>query len=326
MSKYSANGEDADIKDILESIWKMASDERNAIAVSNNGGGAHGPAKINISHTSKPDSVGSLNGSRLKGSMVTRPLVDMKRASGTTSSLLVSGQLLPFTKPIRHVRSTVKASESQQLSEIKLGAEAQSKPSSPQSGLLNYGQSPPPLSAATQDSPQQAGSNSGASPQTSKGSKTNPAPSATPSGADEPKRVMAPFLDTKLNRMGGLSSPNPPQTAKTAAPVSEPTPEPAAEIEPPRALQALNVPATIDVRGQTPTAQITSTTGPDERADLSSSSSQKPVGTAHDAAAEMLRPVLRQWLGENMPRIVETALQIEVAESLQKDTQDSGES
>jgi len=30
----------------------------------------------------------------------------------------------------------------------------------------------------------------------------------------------------------------------------------------------------------------------------------------------MMRPVLRQWLGENMPRIVETALQIEVAQSL----------
>jgi len=35
-----------------------------------------------------------------------------------------------------------------------------------------------------------------------------------------------------------------------------------------------------------------------------------------DAAAELLRPMLRQWLADNMPRIVEQALHIEVAESL----------
>jgi cell pole-organizing protein PopZ len=34
------------------------------------------------------------------------------------------------------------------------------------------------------------------------------------------------------------------------------------------------------------------------------------------AVAELLRPLLRQWLDENMPRIVETALKVELADSV----------
>jgi cell pole-organizing protein PopZ len=34
-----------------------------------------------------------------------------------------------------------------------------------------------------------------------------------------------------------------------------------------------------------------------------------------DSTADLLRPMLRQWLAENMPRMVEKALHIEVAES-----------
>lgn len=39
-------------------------------------------------------------------------------------------------------------------------------------------------------------------------------------------------------------------------------------------------------------------------------------GGVEDATADLLRPMLRQWLAENMPRMVEKALHIEVAESL----------
>lgn len=39
-------------------------------------------------------------------------------------------------------------------------------------------------------------------------------------------------------------------------------------------------------------------------------------GSIEDTAAELLRPMLRQWLAENMPRMVEKALFIEVAESV----------
>ena len=37
-----------------------------------------------------------------------------------------------------------------------------------------------------------------------------------------------------------------------------------------------------------------------------------PVKTFDDTAAELLRPMLRQWLDSNMPRIVEKALRIEL--------------
>ena len=35
-----------------------------------------------------------------------------------------------------------------------------------------------------------------------------------------------------------------------------------------------------------------------------------------DATADLLRPMLRQWLSDNMPRMVEKALHIELAESI----------
>jgi cell pole-organizing protein PopZ len=41
-----------------------------------------------------------------------------------------------------------------------------------------------------------------------------------------------------------------------------------------------------------------------------------PTGTIEDTTAELLRPMLRQWLADNMPRMVEKALHIEVAESV----------
>ncbi len=38
-----------------------------------------------------------------------------------------------------------------------------------------------------------------------------------------------------------------------------------------------------------------------------------------DTVAELLRPMLKQWLADNMPRIVEKALRIEVAQSVRVD-------
>jgi hypothetical protein len=40
------------------------------------------------------------------------------------------------------------------------------------------------------------------------------------------------------------------------------------------------------------------------------------MGSVEDATADLLRPMLRQWLAENMPRMVEKALHIELAESV----------
>ena len=36
-----------------------------------------------------------------------------------------------------------------------------------------------------------------------------------------------------------------------------------------------------------------------------------------DTVAELLRPMLRQWLDANMPRVVEKALRVELAASVQ---------
>jgi hypothetical protein len=43
---------------------------------------------------------------------------------------------------------------------------------------------------------------------------------------------------------------------------------------------------------------------------------QTPTGTIEDTTADLLRPMLRQWLADNMPRMVEKALHIEVAETV----------
>jgi cell pole-organizing protein PopZ len=49
-----------------------------------------------------------------------------------------------------------------------------------------------------------------------------------------------------------------------------------------------------------------------------SASSVDGVRTLEDTVAELLRPMLRQWLDANMPRIVEKALRVELAESAKK--------
>ena len=53
-------------------------------------------------------------------------------------------------------------------------------------------------------------------------------------------------------------------------------------------------------------------TGSPAKADLTASDG---VRTLEDTVAELLRPMLRQWLDQNMPRIVEKALRVELAES-----------
>jgi hypothetical protein len=40
------------------------------------------------------------------------------------------------------------------------------------------------------------------------------------------------------------------------------------------------------------------------------------TGSIEDTTADLLRPMLRAWLADNMPRMVEKALHIEIAESV----------
>ena len=104
-----------------------------------------------------------------------------------------------------------------------------------------------------------------------------PAPEPAPAQPSEPvSRVMPTFFDTRLNRMGELTrkafEPEPPP----------PAPEPPAAPAQPPALPA----------------KVVSQNASPESAD--------------DAAAQLLRPMLRAWLQENMPKIVEKALLSEV--------------
>jgi len=43
-----------------------------------------------------------------------------------------------------------------------------------------------------------------------------------------------------------------------------------------------------------------------------------PIRTLEDAIADMLRPMLQQWVADNMPRIIEKALRVEVANTTKK--------
>lgn len=104
-------------------------------------------------------------------------------------------------------------------------------------------------------------------------------PADAASHPEEPvKRVMPTFFDTRINRLGEL-------TRQAYEPKPEPVPEPAPEPAP----AAAQPPALPDV-----------------------SHAQHAANAVDDAAAQLLRPMLRQWLQDNMPKIVEKALLSEV--------------
>ena len=87
---------------------------------------------------------------------------------------------------------------------------------------------------------------------------------------DSAKRNMTSFFDTRMTRMSAMSQP-------VEEPRNEPAPRPSAEFPHPPRLPELSVAADSN-------------------------------GGVEDAAAQLLRPILKQWLTENMPRIVEKAL------------------
>jgi cell pole-organizing protein PopZ len=51
---------------------------------------------------------------------------------------------------------------------------------------------------------------------------------------------------------------------------------------------------------------------------------RQPVRTLEDAVAEMLRPMLQQWVTDNMPRIIEKALRVEMAKSMKPGSKPTG--
>jgi cell pole-organizing protein PopZ len=186
-----------------------------------------------------------------------------------------------------------------------------------------------PAAAASSAFPQQAASN--------------------PGSAGEPKRVMAAFKDTHFMNMAApiasaVESPAPHAehyVAASAPAAAAPSTESASPVD----FGAI-VPGQIDrstlVNGpygaQPPfaapdvlpqPAHATSATviamppPPLPAADASQQalvvaqpSAGEGTGTIEDTTADLLRPMLRQWLADNMPRMVEKALHIEIAESV----------
>ena len=97
------------------------------------------------------------------------------------------------------------------------------------------------------------------------------------------RREMPSFFDTRLNRIGEMT-----RQANTPKPVEPPAPAVQAPQPPPlrhpMQQSAADVPA-------------------------------PQAGGMEDAAAQLLRPILKQWLTENMPKIVEKALRSEAGDS-----------
>lgn len=170
---------------------------------------------------------------------------------------------------------------------------------------------------------------------------TQQAPVSATSSNETVKREMVPFKDMRMARMGGMSSvpapsaaaspsPEPPPADVVAAPQYRPAPAPYPHMDvpsvfqseppayerpvapaPPPVLEAVHIaaspypdpipsiPADVHYAKVTPLPQQAT-----------------PASGVEDATADLLRPMLRQWLAENMPRMVEKALHIEVAESV----------
>ena len=147
-----------------------------------------------------------------------------------------------------------------------------------------------------------------------------PAPvQASASSGDEPKREMAPFKDTKFMRMS---------SGPASAPAVVPEPVPAAGM--PVEMTAAPAPVEMPMEPVEPEAvqpvpeadaflmppQMVATPPPPLPAEALGDGAGEGVGSIEDTTADLLRPMLRQWLADNMPRMVEKALHIEIAESV----------
>jgi hypothetical protein len=165
----------------------------------------------------------------------------------------------------------------------------------------------------------QAASSPGASPAMASGSKSD----------GEPKRVMAPFKDTHFMRM---------TPSADAAPGPSPAPAPAAVTPPPDETMSPDFRAIIPGQYDRSSLVNGASTGVPQMPHVGPVAMPPPplpagephqhalvvvppsgaeeTGTIEDTTADLLRPMLRQWLADNMPRMVEKALHIEIAESI----------
>lgn len=165
-----------------------------------------------------------------------------------------------------------------------------------------------------------------------------PEPAPTPL-----KPVSMPFKDTRFARLSSPAPAHPEIVAEATVVTPPPTQTPAAgdlsslasarRPDPPANAWPFAPPPSRPASAPHWTAAAMSSAAPGVPAQvpatLSEAVSPPPVpasapaiidaefNTVESAAADLLRPVLRQWLSENMPRIVEKALRIEMAGSAQ---------
>ncbi len=160
--------------------------------------------------------------------------------------------------------------------------------------------------------------------------------SGTGSGTPEVPRQMAAFKDTRFRGMGSQPTiaPVDVQTLPVSAATAFASPMPAVaeaapaiahdEPDPAPATPALSYPAyglasdghaTADPSAGPVSVPATPPAVPQVPAPVAPQDNfaSAPI---EDTTADLLRPMLRQWLAENMPRMVEKALHIEVAEAV----------
>lgn len=172
-----------------------------------------------------------------------------------------------------------------------------------------------------------------------------PQPSASAGEGPDTQRTMVPFRDTRMVRMGAVPAYHPADEAVFPPPAEQVTQAAAAAIDfaaiVPGQLDGASrsdVPAAAshivediaamsagehegwlapELQAAPPAAIEPMPTPPALPVKVSSGQEPAPaMGSIEDATADLLRPMLRQWLADNMPRMVEKALHIEVAESV----------
>lgn len=192
-------------------------------------------------------------------------------------------------------------------------------------------------------------------PQSNTSQQTAPAQMAASKPVSNPPRVMAPFRDTRMSMMGPTSGAKSVEV-QTQEPVQTETTTDANSDIGSIVPSAMDLPGrghggpTDAINGSGAIAsehaevnsaavssaeapQHTAATAADRGGSVQASGIQAPGADANppplpegsdtsapqqieDATADLLRPMLRQWLTDNMPRMVEKALHIEVAETV----------
>ncbi len=156
---------------------------------------------------------------------------------------------------------------------------------------------------------------------------------APPANVAPPKPISMPFMDTRMRRLAEFSSKPQVEAAPIvtasvpSAPPAQPSPDAAAQsiadAMPAHALDPFSALPTFE-RATAESGPIMPPPLPPTAPVATPATTLDPLAYADDipadvfggvdaAAADLMRPLLREWLSENMPRIVEKALRIEVA-------------